>query len=160
MTPTACTAACAIAAAALAAACYVPAPGPSGPAPGVLAEREPVSFLLERAQRLQLADSVTQQLARLNLRLYSRNRPLQVAIDTLVARPGERARPDTTRMTPEVRATVDSLMGLIRANSAAARDTAWSLLTDAQRVRADSMLTAAQRNPDGPRARMGGAPPR
>lgn len=147
-------------AAIIAAACYVPAPAPRGPAPGMLAEEAPVSFLLERAQRLQLPDSVTQQLARLNLRLYGRNRPLQIAMDTLVARPGERARPDPERLTPEIRARVDSLMGLIRANNAAARDTAWAMLTDAQRVRADSMLAAVTRAPEDGRSPPAGGPPR
>jgi len=150
----------AVLAALTAAACYVPAPAPRGPAPGMLAEQEPVSFLLERAQRLQLPDSVTEQLARLNLRLYGRNRPLQVAMDTLIARPGERARPDPERLSPEVRARVDSLMRRIRANTAAARDTAWAMLTDAQRVRADSMLAAAGRNREEMRGPPGGRPPR
>jgi hypothetical protein len=140
------------------AACVVPAPAPSGPPPGMLAEQEPVSFLLERAQRLGLPDSVTTQLARLNLRLFGRNRPLQVQIDTLLARPGERARADTLRMTPAVRARVDTLMALIRQNNVAAKDTAWAMLTEAQRARADSMMAAALQGPQERRGPPGGPP--
>jgi hypothetical protein len=141
-------------------ACVVPAPAPSGPPPSALAEQEPVSFLLERAQRLGLPDSVTTQLARLNLRLFGRNRPLQVQIDTLLARPGERARPDPERMPPEVRARVDTLLALIRQNSVAAKDTAWAMLTEAQRARADSMLAAVAMQPADRRGAPGGQPPR
>jgi len=147
-------------AALMAAACYVPAPAPRGPAPGMLAEQEPVSFLLERAQRLQLADSVIQQLARLNLRLYGRNRPLQVGIDTLIARPGERSRPDPEHMPPETRARVDSLTAQIRANHTAAKDTAWAMLTEVQRTRADSMLTAVLHHPEEMRGPPSGGQPR
>jgi len=137
--------ACAAIAAALAAACYVPAPAPHGPPPAIMAEQDPVGFLLERADSLLLPDSTRQQMALLNLRLFSRNRPLQTTIDTLVTRPGERASPDAElRMAPETRVLVDSLTAQIRVNNAAARDTAWAMLSDRQRQRADSMLTRAR----------------
>jgi len=146
-------------AAATVAACIVPAPAPHGPAPGALAEQEPVGFLLERAQYLGIADSMIERLARLNLRLYSRNRPLQVQIDTLIARPGQRASPDAEqRMPPELRAHLDSLAAQIRANNIAARDTAWSMLTDRQRQRADSMLAAARAPAEERRAPPAGVP--
>jgi hypothetical protein len=50
-------------------------------------------------------------------------------------------------------------MALIRQNNVAAKDTAWAMLTEAQRARADSMMAAALQ---GPQERRGppGAPPR
>jgi hypothetical protein len=62
-------------------------------------------------------------------------------------------------MSPAVRARVDTLMALIRQNNVAAKDTAWGMLTDAQRVRADSMLAAAAQ-PGGERRPPPGGPPR
>ena len=142
------------------AACYVPAPPSRGPNPAAIADEEPVSFLLERADSLQLPDSTRIALARLNLRLFQRNRPLRFTLDTLLEKSSFRPRPgrspEEQEMPPELRERVDPLMAQVRAHNEAARDTAWAMLTPPQREKAERMRTQAR--PEGERAGPGGAP--
>lgn len=125
-----------------------------GGAPG-----DPIGFLLESRDSLHLPDSTVQQLVRLNLRLYSRNAALGMSIDTIMR--AERFDPtqrDTTRMSPELRARLDPLVALRREQTAAARDTAYALLTPAQRDSASALFArlAQRRRVQGPEA---GRPP-
>ncbi|MFI5207514.1 MAG: hypothetical protein ACHQU8_02670 [Gemmatimonadales bacterium] len=125
-----------------------------GGAPG-----DPIGFLLESRDSLHLADSTVQHLVRLNLRLYGRNAAVQMNIDTIMrdARfdPTQR---DTTRMSPELRARLDPLIALRREQTAAARDTAYALLTPEQRDSASALFgrLAQRRRAEGPEA---GRPP-
>ena len=148
----------AAAASLLLAACAVPAPGPRGPNPAVIADEEPVSFLLERADSLQLPDTTRLALARLNLRLFQRNQPLRFALDTLLEKSAYRPRPgrppEEQEMPAELRERVDPLVAQIRAHNAAARDTAWAMLTTAQREKAEQLR--ARFRPDAERAPQGG----
>ena len=146
---------------ALAAACAVPAPAPHGPNPAMLADEEPVGFLLERADSLRLPDSTRLALSRLNVRLFSRNAPLRIALDTLLEhshfqpRPGQP--PAESEMPPELRARIEPIAGQIRANNEAARDSAWAMLTDPQRAKAEEMRRRPPR-PEGERGPPGGNP--
>ena len=141
----------------LAACGGAPNPPPGAGAVGPLAmggpPGDPIGFLLESRDSLYLADSTVQQLVRLNLRLYSRNAVVQMAIDTIMrdARfdPTQR---DSTRMAPELRARLEPLITLRRDQTAAARDTAYALLTPAQRDSASALFDrmAQRRRAEGP----------
>lgn len=125
-----------------------------GGAPG-----DPIGFLLESRDSLRLPDSTVQQLVRLNLRLYSRNAAVQMSIDTIMR--AERFDPtqrDTSRMTPELRARLEPLVAQRRDQTAAARDTAYALLTPLQRDSASALFArlAQRRRVQGPEA---GRPP-
>ena len=147
----------------LAACGGAPNPPPGAGAQGPLAmggaPGDPIGFLLESRDSLHLPDSTVQQLVRLNLRLYSRNAVVQMGIDTLMrdARfdPTQR---DSTRMSPELRARLDPLVTRKREQTAAARDTAYALLTPAQRDSASTLFgrMAQRRRSQGPEA---GRPP-
>jgi len=124
-------------------ACAVPAPAPHGPNPSVIANEEPVGFLLERADSLHLPDSTRLALSRLNTRLFGRNVPLRFALDTMLEhshfRPQPGRPPAEQEMPAELRARVEPIEAQIRANTEAARDTAWAMLTDTQRAKAEEM---------------------
>jgi hypothetical protein len=140
----------------LVAAACVPAGPPPGPPPSAQAQNDPIGFLLERRDSLDLSDSVTFQLSRLNLRLFSRNRPLQFQVDTALYRVrGSRAPRPGEEMPPEVRERLEPLLAQIRANTAAARDTAWAMLTAEQREKAERLQARADSV-----ARRGGPPTR
>ncbi|MFI5280538.1 MAG: hypothetical protein ACHQU1_08590 [Gemmatimonadales bacterium] len=120
---------------------------------------DPIGFLLESRDSLRLADSTVQQLVRLNLRLYSRNAEVQMGIDTIMrAEHFDPTQRDTTRMSPELRARLDPLVTLKREQTAAARDTAYALLTPMQRDSASALFgrMAQRRRAQGPEA---GRPP-
>jgi len=142
--------------------------GAPNPPPGAGAEGplriggppgDPIGFLLESRDSLHLPDSTVQQLVRLNLRLYSRNAAVQMSVDTIMRDahfdPTQR---DTSRMAPELRARLDPLIAQRRTQTAAARDTAYALLTPAQRDSATALFDriAAHRRVQGPEA---GRPP-
>lgn len=142
--------------------------GASNPPPGAGAEGplrmggapgDPIGFLLESRDSLHLPDSTVQQLVRLNLRLYSRNAAVQMSVDTIMRDARfDPTRRDTSRMTPELHARLDPLITQRREQTAAARDTAYALLTPVQRDSASALFTrvAARRRVQGPEA---GRPP-
>ncbi len=156
--------AAALSAALMLAACGgAPNPPPGAGAQGPLRlggpPGDPIGFLLESRDSLHLPDSTVQQLVRLNLRLYSRNAALQMSIDTIMR--AERFDPtqrDTSRMSPALRARVDPLITQRRDHTAAARDTAYALLTPVQRDSASALFdrVAQRRRMQGPEA---GRPP-
>ena len=125
------------------AACAYPAPTPHGPNPAMIANEEPVGFLLERADSLHLPDSTRLALSRLNVRLFGRNVSLRFALDTMLEhshfRPQPGRPPEEQEMPPELRSRVNPIVAQIRTNTEAARDTAWAMLTDAQRAKAEEM---------------------
>ncbi len=128
----------------------VPVRPPSGPPPAMLAEDEPVAFLLERRDSLHFSEDVSIALVRLNARLFRRNQPLRFTMDTILDRAGHRAqpgmRPSPERQLPaDVRERIAPLLDSIRVNAAAVRDTAWAMLTERQRAKADSLLERARR---------------
>ena len=128
--------------AAVLAACI--SPGPPG---GHLArfsptDRDPVGFLLLNRDSLALPDSTVQKLVQLNLRLFRRNQPIQNQIDSLMrdVRVSRHTSPgDTSAIPAEVLDQSRPLRMQIRGQTAAAKDTAWAMLTDEQRVRADTL---------------------
>jgi hypothetical protein len=128
---------------AIVAACYVPAPASHGPNPTMVSNEEPVGYLLERADSLHLPDSTRLALSRLNVRLFGRNQPLRFALDTMLEhshfRPQPGRPPAEQEMPPELRERIEPVAAQIRANNEAARDTAWAMLTDAQRTKAEEM---------------------
>jgi hypothetical protein len=100
--------------------------------------RDPVGFLLQFRDSLHISDSVALELVRLNLRLFRRNREAQMAMDSALrgVHPDTRAaqRGDSNGTMPaEVRERVDPLQARMRDQTAAVRDTAWSMLTPDQR---------------------------
>jgi hypothetical protein len=143
-----------------------PAGAPPAPAASRLMELDPVGSILERRDSLRLADSQVTRLVQLNLRLFRRNRQLQLRIDSLLPdwagpdlfgpAPSERDTPASS--TPDsVMARVRPLMEQMRANSRAARDTALALLTEEQRERLGRMEDQVMRR--GARPRPGGPRP-
>lgn len=133
--------------AALAGAACVPSGPPPGPPPNFMAEDEPVSFLLERRDSLRLSEDVANQLVRLNARLFRRNQPLRFAVDTMLENAG-RNRLDPRRepqaLPPELQERIEPLMQQIRAHAEAMRDTAYALLTEEQRARAEEYRARAR----------------
>src|SRR5215475_15799558 len=95
----------------LSVACYVPSPAPHGPNPAIVANEEPVGFLLERADSLKLPDSTRLALSRLNVRLFSRNVPLRFALDTMLEhshfRPQPGRPPAEQEMPEELRGRIE-----------------------------------------------------
>ncbi len=147
-TPKALPALPAVCLAAAIAAC-MPVRPPAGPPPAMLAEDEPVAFLLERRDSLRFSEDVSLQLVRLNSRLFRRNQPLRFTVDTILDRAGHRARPGMRpaaedQLPADVRERVAPLLDSIRVNAAAVRDTAWAMLTEEQRAKADAMLERAR----------------
>lgn len=125
----------------------VPSGPPPGPPPGVLAEDEPVSFLLERRDSLRLSDAVANELVRMNARLFRRNQPLRFAVDTMLENAGK-SRRDPRRqpqaLPPELQERIDPLLAQIRLQADAMRDTAYALLTEDQRTRAEELRERAR----------------
>lgn len=119
----------------------------TGPPGGRLArfsptDRDPVGFLLLNRDSLALPDSTVQRLVQLNLRLFRRNQPIQNQIDSIMrdVRPTRRTEPgDSSAIPQEIRDRARPLAAQIRAQTAAAKDTAWALLSEPQRMRADSL---------------------
>lgn len=125
----------------------VPSGPPPGPPPNFMAEDEPVSFLLERRDSLSLTEDVANQLVRLNARLFRRNQPLRFAVDTMLENAGRnrldpRREPQT--LPPELQERIEPIMQQIRANAEAMRDTAYALLTEEQRARAEEYRARAR----------------
>lgn len=128
--------------AALCAACF-----PQGPPGGPMArfsptDRDPVGFLVLNRDSLGLPDSTVQRLVQLNLRLYRRNQPLQNQIDaTLRDVRFNRREPlaDSSAIPDSLRERILPLQTQIRTQTAAVKDTAWSWLTEPQKVKADSL---------------------
>lgn len=141
-----------------------PAPGVSGGGVpptavpgGMLAGRDPVGFLLQWRDTIGIPDSTANQLVRLNLRLFRRNREVQMRLDSLMrgVRLPERmvAMGDTSMIPDTVRQRTAPLRALIDSQTAAVKDTAWSMLTEGQRSRADSLeneLRTLMRRRNGP----------
>lgn len=124
-------------------ACYA---APQSPPPAVIAEEDPVAFILVRRDSLGLTDDVANQLVRLNTRLFRRNQPLRFTIDTLLERAGRRDASGRTRrpLPPDLQERVEPLLSQIRANAEAMRDTAYALLTEDQRARAEEYRARAR----------------
>jgi hypothetical protein len=105
-------------------------------------DRDPVGFLLLNRDSLALPDSTVQQLVQLNLRLFRRNQPLQNQIDSMMrdVRFSRRREPgDSSAIPAEIRDAARPLAQQIRTQTAAVKDTAWTLLTATQRERADTL---------------------
>ncbi len=120
---------------------------PSGQPGGRMArfsptDRDPVGFLVLNRDSIGLPDSVVQRLVQLNLRLFRRNQALQNQIDSMMRNvhfDARSQRPDSAAIPTEVREAAEPLRALIHTQTAAAKDTAWAWLTDAQRTKADSV---------------------
>jgi hypothetical protein len=120
---------------------------PSGPPGGEIArfsptDRDPVGFLLLNRDSLALPDSTVQRLVQLNLRLFRRNQPLQIQVDSMMrdVRPDRRVTPrDSGSVPSDVLDASRPLREQIRAQNLAVKDTAWTYLTAVQRERADSL---------------------
>lgn len=105
-------------------------------------DRDPVGFLVLNRDSLGIPDSTVQQLVQLNLRLFRRNQALQNQIDSMtrdVRMDRRTERPDSSAMPQDVRDHVVPLQTQIRDQTAAVKDTAWAMLTDPQREKADSL---------------------
>lgn len=114
-----------------------PQPPPGAGAMGPLrmggAPGDPIGFLLEMRDSLHLPDSTVQRLVRLNLRLYQRNATIQMSLDTLMRDANfDPTKRDSSAMPAELRARVEPLIAQRRDQTAAARDSAYALLTAAQ----------------------------
>lgn len=96
---------------------------------------DPIGDLLERRDSLELPDSVVQRLVQLNLRLFRRNRAVQMRIDSLMPRQGGSLGRTAARPSQEVMDRAAPLIAQLRAQTAAARDTALAWLTDEQRAK-------------------------
>jgi hypothetical protein len=146
--------------------------GPAPPPPGAAAPAlpglggmpgDPIGFLLETRDSLHLPDSTVQALVRLNLRLFNRNATVQMSVDTMLrgARfDPTRAMRDSTAMPADLRERLRPLFALRREQTAAARDTAYAMLTPAQQDSArtlfDRMTARQRRRQQGPQT---GRPP-
>ncbi len=134
-----------------------PAGGPPGGlapgGPGALVARDPIGFLLENRDSLRITDGVRDSLVRLNLRLYVRLRPIDAALDTLLFDGRDPLGGSRAGSQPSVPAAQRPLVDSLRARRAvlvaAARDTAWALLTPVQRATADSLAARPQHRPIG-----------
>ncbi len=114
-------------------------PPPPATAPGtreslavLLPGVDPIGTLLENRDSLHLTPELRQRLVQLNLRLFRRNRAVQLRIDSLLPPPPEppgRAE----RPSPAVQDQLAPLYAQLRAQIAAARDTALEMLTPEQR---------------------------
>ncbi len=133
-------------------------PGPPGQPEMVLGDADPIGTLLERRDSLRLADSVVTQLVQLNLRFFRRKRSLQMRLDSLLpdGPQGGFERPEMVTppgrdsvMDARVRPIFDQLREAIRA----ARDSAYAMLTPAQREHADSLAHRALTGRRGGRGR-------
>ena len=136
-----------------------PGAGAMGPSAMGGAPGDPIGFLLESRDSLHLADSVVQQLVRLNLRLYQRNAAVQMSLDTIMRNANfDPTQRDTTRMPADLKVRVQPLITLRQDQTAAARDTAYALLTTPQREAARALFerTAQRRRGLTP---PGGMPP-
>jgi hypothetical protein len=131
-----------VALAALCAACI-----PQGPPGGPMArysptDRDPVGFLVLNRDSLGLPDSTVQRLVQLNLRLYRRNQPLQNQIDGMLRDVRYNRREpltDSSAIPDSLRERILPLQTQIRTQTAAVKDTAWSWLTEQQKLKADSL---------------------
>ncbi|HEY2804909.1 MAG TPA: hypothetical protein VGI92_03535 [Gemmatimonadales bacterium] len=105
-------------------------------------DRDPVGFLVLNRDSLGLPDSTVQRLVQLNLRLFRRNQALQNQIDSMMRDVHVTVRnqqTDTSSIPSDVREHIDPLRDQIHAQTSAMKDTAWALLTDPQRNKADSI---------------------
>ena len=127
-----------------------PAPGPSGGSPppgatpvGMVSRLDPIGFLLQYRDTLGINDSTALQLSRLKLRLLRRTGEIRLKMDTLVreGRVDREAlmRGDSTAMSDSLRQATAALREQARMHIQAARDTAWAMLTERQRAKADSL---------------------
>ena len=119
---------------------------------------DPIGELLEDRDSLQLPDSIVQRLVQLNLRLFGRNAPLRIQLDSVFAdvRLDPRAeRGDTTAISPEMRQRIAPILAQLRAQTDAARDTAMAMLTPQEQERARTLAEARLR-----RRQRGGQPER
>ena len=135
-------------------ACSAPNTPPGAAAPEALRMggplADPIGFLLESRDSLHLSDSTVQQLVRLNLRLYQRNARVQMSIDTIMRDASfDPTRSDTSRMSPDLRSRIEPLITQRRDQTAAARDTAYTLLTPAQADSARALFDRVARRRGG-----------
>jgi len=103
---------------------------------------DPIGELLEERDSLQLPDSVVQRLVQLNLRLFGRNAPLRIQLDSVFAdvRVDSRAeRGDTSAISPELRQRIAPILAQLREQTDAARDTAMAMLTPGQQEHARAL---------------------
>ena len=134
------------------AAC-VPMGPPAGPPPNHLAEEEPVAFLLERRDSLDLSDATINELVQLNSRLFRRNQPLRFAVDTILENAGKPRRTpgrEQPELPPELAGRIEPLLSQIRVHADAMRDTAYALLSERQRQRAEELRERARSFPGQP----------
>lgn len=123
----------------------------------MVARLDPIGFLLQYRDTLGINDSTALQLSRLKLRLLRRTGEIRLKMDTLVreGRVDREAlmRGDSTAMSDSLRQATAALREQARMHIQAARDTAWAMLTERQRARADSLeawLAANTRRGPGP----------
>ncbi len=93
---------------------------------------DPIGTLLENRDSLHLSPDLRQRLVQLNLRLFRRNRAIQLRIDSLLPPPRETPG-RVERPSPQVQELLTPLYAQLRAQVAAARDTALEMLTPEQR---------------------------
>jgi hypothetical protein len=100
---------------------------------------DPIGAILEVSDSLHLADSVKQRLVQLNLRLFRRNRQVQMRLDSMMPRQSAAPGRSPQRPPPEVMERAAPLIAQLREQSAAARDTALAMLSEQQRARLDTL---------------------
>jgi hypothetical protein len=102
---------------------------------------DPVGFLLENKDSLQLAPAVVSELVQVNLALFRRNQRLQRSIDSVAPPPAEGIRPRP--LTAEQRERLAPLLAVRAANIRQARAAAWALLNPEQQERARQLEARA-----------------
>ena len=147
-----------------------PAPGVSGGGvpPGatpvaMLPDRDPIGFLLQWRDTIGLDESTTLQMSRLNIRLFRRNTELQLRGDSILRanRIDRRNAAVNPNIIPDsIRAILIPMREQIATQTAAARDTARSWLTESQRARADTLEMRLRLLTPGPGPSFGTAPGR
>ena len=128
---------------------------PPGTPGAVLADADPIGFLLEHRDSLRLVDSQVTRLVRLNLGFFRRKRAIQMRLDSIlpdgptsamgrqrVSPPGQDSATDS-----RARPLFEQLREVIRS----ARDSAYAMLTPTQRERADSLANRELLRPRRPR---------
>ena len=131
------------------AGCFGPAPGVSGGGvpPGatpvaMLADRDPIGFLLQWRDTIGIDEGTALQLSRLNIRLFRRNTEVRLRMDSLLRDAGidrRNAAVNPNIVPDSVRALLLPLRDQIVTQTGAARDTARAMLTEFQRARADTL---------------------
>jgi len=119
---------------------------------------DPVGFLLENRDSLDLTDAQLDQLRAINLDLFRHNARIQIQIDSLLPPPSpdQRFASQAPDLSPEQRHRVETLVAERSRNIRQARADAYTVLTPDQRTRAEALEGRADQR----RARDGGRRPR